>query len=114
MEILIKKLKDIKEMLEKAYQPAKPKLSMPTSGVSAPTAPGAVKPSATQKVAADPNSKKNALKVAEQLDNSEVAKPIADAMTNGKPKAPSLSIKETLASPPTKPKKPKLPKLPKV
>ena len=114
MEILIKKLKDIKEMLEKAYQPAKPKLSMPTNGVPTPSAPGAIKPSATQKVAADPNSKKNALKVAEQLENSEVAKPIADAMTNGKSKAPSLSIKETLTPPVAKPKKLKLPKLPKV
>lgn len=115
METLIKKLKDIKEMLEKAYQPAKPKISMPTNGVTTPGAPGAIKPSATQKVAADPNSKKNALKVAEQLENSEVAKPIAEAMVeNNKPKTPSLSIKETLTPTVKKPKKLKLPKLPQV
>ena len=113
METLIKKLKDIKEMLEKAYQPAKPKISMPTNGVATPSAPGAIKPSATQKVAADPNSKKNALKVAEQLENSEVAKPIAQAMTNGKPKAPSLSIKETIPTAVQKPKKLKLPTIQK-
>jgi hypothetical protein len=110
METLLKKLNNIKEMLEKAIQPPKPKLSMPTSGIAAPTASGPIKPSSTEKVAADPNSKKNAIKVAEQLENSDVVKPIAQAMTNGKSKAPSLSIKET-ASPIKKPKKLKLPSI---
>lgn len=118
METLLKNLNNIKDLLEDLVkvQPPKPKISM-QGAVDATSAPSAIKPMATQKVAADPNSKKKAKNVARQLDaaTAVTAKPIAEAMSEGgNQKAPmTASIKETLNTTP-KAKLPKPPKLPKI